>query len=167
MTPTFNKLPSNVRAGSIDVLQNALATAIDLALLVKQGHWNIKGPSFIAIHQLLDGLNAEMHDAADTMAERLVALGGVAAGSTASVAEARPGTSTDIISGQEPLLGTLIEGYAAFGADLVAWIDETAQSGDPSTSDVLTEVSRMVDKSLWFLEAHTSQATTSPQGASS
>jgi starvation-inducible DNA-binding protein len=52
---THNDLPSNAKAVSIAILNARLADAIDLALLTKQAHWNIKGPNFIALHEMIDG----------------------------------------------------------------------------------------------------------------
>ncbi len=155
MTPTRNRLAANVRATSIDILQAALTSSIDLALQTKQCHWNVKGHSFIAIHQMLDELYDQMTEASDTLAERLVALGGFAEGTAKSVTSM---TSLSTYLGRQidqgEVIGALANGYAEFSDCLVAQIDETADIGDPTSSDVLTEVSRMTDKALWFLEAH-------------
>ncbi|WP_208353270.1 DNA starvation/stationary phase protection protein Dps [Pseudaestuariivita rosea] len=154
MTPTCNHLDENVRARTVSILR-ALTLALDLALRSKQSHWNIKGPGFIALHQMLDDLTGQMHDAADTMAERLVALGGFAEGTAQHIHEnACIGSELGHRTGQADVLTALTQGYATFSQSLIGQIDETAQIGDPTSSDVLTEVSRTVDKSLWFLEAH-------------
>ena len=77
---TRNDLPSNAKAVSIAVLNARLADAVDLALLTKQAHWNIKGPNFIALHEMIDGFRSELDTHVDTMAERVVQLGGTAQG---------------------------------------------------------------------------------------
>jgi starvation-inducible DNA-binding protein len=79
---THNDLPSNAKAVSIAILNARLADAIDLALLTKQAHWNIKGPNFIALHEMIDGFRSELDTHVDTMAERVVQLGGTALGTT-------------------------------------------------------------------------------------
>src|SRR5947208_16365938 len=79
---THNDLSSNAKRISIGVLNARLADAIDLALLTKQAHWNIKGPQFIALHEMIDGFRTELDEHVDTMAERVVQLGGTALGIT-------------------------------------------------------------------------------------
>lgn len=50
MQPTRNTLSENIRAQSIGLLNKHLVAAIDLQAQVKQAHWNVRGPGFIAIH---------------------------------------------------------------------------------------------------------------------
>jgi starvation-inducible DNA-binding protein len=85
---THNDLPSNAKSVSIGILNARLADATDLALLTKQGHWNIKGPNFIALHEMIDGFRTEIDTHVDTMADRVVQLGGTALGTTQVVAGA-------------------------------------------------------------------------------
>ena len=82
---TNNNLKSNAKSISIAVLNARLADSIDLALLTKQAHWNIKGPQFIALHEMIDGLRTEIDAHVDTMAERVVQLGAIAMGTTQEV----------------------------------------------------------------------------------
>lgn len=83
-----NDLSSNAKSVSIGVLNARLADSIDLALLSKQAHWNLKGPHFIALHEMIDGFRTELDGHVDTMAERIVQLGGTALGTTQAVARA-------------------------------------------------------------------------------
>ena len=75
---TRNKLDSNAKSASISLLNARLADSIDLALTVKQAHWNLKGREFIALHEFLDKLRDSVDGCADTMAERASAPGGTA-----------------------------------------------------------------------------------------
>src|SRR2546421_9127238 len=84
---TMNDLPENVRSQVSDLLNNRLAEAIDLQTQVKQAHWNVKGPQFIALHKLFDEINDAVVEYVDLLAERVVQLGGTAEGTARLVAE--------------------------------------------------------------------------------
>jgi starvation-inducible DNA-binding protein len=150
-----NDLSANAKSVSISVLNARLVDSIDLALLTKQAHWNIKGPQFIALHEMIDGFRTDLDEHVDTMAERVVQLGGTALGTTQAVAK---GTTlkaypTDIHTSKAHL-GALIERYGQVANSVRAAIDETGNAGDADTADLLTAYSRALDKALWFLEAH-------------
>jgi starvation-inducible DNA-binding protein len=150
-----NDLASNTKTVSIGTLNARLADSIDLALLTKQAHWNIKGPQFIALHEMIDGFRTELDSHVDTMAERVVQLGGTALGTTQAIAAATTLVPypTDIYTTKDHL-AALIERYGKVASALRAAIDETAKAGDADTADLLTAFSRALDKALWFLEAH-------------
>jgi starvation-inducible DNA-binding protein len=153
-----NDLSSNAKSVSIGVLNARLADSIDLALLTRQAHWNLKGPHFIAPHEMIDGFRTELDGHVDTMAERIVQLGGTALGTTQEVARATSLAPypTDIYR-ETSHLDALIERYAQVANTVRADIDETAEAGDADTADLLTAFSRALDKALWFLEAHTQE----------
>src|SRR6266852_3204842 len=130
LRPTKLDLKSNVKTVAIDILNDRLADGIDLALLTKQAHWNLRGPQFIAVHEMIDGFRTEIDDHVDTMAERVVQLGGTAMGTSQAVGKATT--------------------LAPYPTDIY----ETGDAGDADTADLLTAFSRALDKSLWFLEAH-------------
>src|SRR3984957_2050245 len=155
---THNDLSANAKAVSIGILNARLADTIDLALLTKQAHWNIKGPQFIALHEMIDGFRTEIDDYVDTMAERVVQLGGTALGTTQVVANATTLAPypTDIHASRDHL-AALIERYGKVANAVRKAIDEADEAGDKDTADIFTEVSRGLDKSLWFLEAHTQE----------
>src|ERR1700752_5083088 len=87
MFKSRNDLSEATRAKMIELLNARLADAIDLQTQTKQAHWNIKGPNFIALHELFDKINEEVEDYVDEIAERAVQLGGVAEGTARSVAK--------------------------------------------------------------------------------
>ena len=152
---TQNDLSANAKAVSIGILNARLADSIDLALLTKQAHWNIKGPQFIALHEMIDGFRTELDTHVDTMAERVVQLGGTALGTSQVVAAATTLAPypTDIYTTKDHL-AALIERYGSVANQVRAAIDETADAGDADTADLFTAFSRALDKALWFLEAH-------------
>jgi starvation-inducible DNA-binding protein len=152
---SHNDLSANAKAVSIGILNARLADSIDLALLTKQAHWNIKGPNFIALHEMIDGFRTELDDHVDTMAERVVQLGGTALGTTQTVAKATTLSAypTDIYASKDHL-AALIERYGKVANAVRGAIDETGGAGDADTADLFTAYSRALDKALWFLEAH-------------
>jgi len=152
---SHNDLSTNAKAVSIAVLNARLADSIDLALLTKQAHWNIKGPQFIALHEMIDGFRTELDGHVDTIAERVIQLGGTALGTTQTVAKATtlPPYPTDIYTSKAHLTA-LIERYGKVASTVRAAIDETDNAGDADTADLFTAYSRTLDKALWFFEAH-------------
>lgn len=152
---TRNTLKSNAKKVSIEVLGVLLADGIDMALLTKQAHWNLKGPRFIAIHLMLDGFRSEIDVHVDTMAERIVQLGGIANGTLQGAAAATrlPAYPTDITA-EAAHLKELTDRYAKAAASVRDGIDQADEAGDADTADILTAYSRALDKALWFLESH-------------
>jgi starvation-inducible DNA-binding protein len=155
MFDTRNDLPAGTRTKAIELLNARLADAIDLGAQTKHAHWNVKGPSFIALHELFDKIAETVEDQIDTIAERVTALGGTARGTLASVSRGTslkpyPEDISDGVTHVEALSAVL----ADFGRKARAAIEESAKSGDAGTSDLFTGISRETDKSLWFLEAH-------------
>ena len=155
MFKTKNDLPDDTRAKVIDLLNARLADAIDLQLQTKYAHWNVKGPNFIALHQLFDKINEDVEDYVDDIAERAVQLGGVAEGTARMVAKRSTLAEYAAKGGDghahvEALSTTL----AAFGKAARMAITDANDLGDLDTADLFTEVSRGIDKWLWFVEAH-------------
>ena len=152
---TKNELPKNVRGKMIDLLNQQLADVRDLGLQAKHAHWNVKGPNFIALHELFDKVVDEVDEFTDEIAERAVQLGGVASGTVQAIAENSRLTAypLDLASGKEHV-AALSSALAKFGASARAAIETAGEDGDMDTADLFTEVSRGIDKLLWFVEAH-------------
>jgi starvation-inducible DNA-binding protein len=155
MFDTRNDLPAGTRTRVIELLNVRLADAIDLGAQTKHAHWNVKGPNFIALHELFDKIAENVEDHIDTLAERVTALGGRAHGTLASVAR----TTTlkpypeDISEGLQHV-DALSAALADYGAKVRAGIEAADRLGDADTADLFTGISRENDKNLWFLEAH-------------
>src|SRR5881409_1680424 len=160
--PTKNDLPEATRLEAIGLLNQRLADCIDLQTQCKQAHWNVKGPTFIALHKLFDEINEEVEEYVDLIAERAVQLGGIAEG-TASIVVDRS-TLIDyplgISSGAEHV-AALSDALAAFGRTARVGIEEMNGLEDAASADILTEIARGVDKWLWFVEAHQQDARAS------
>jgi starvation-inducible DNA-binding protein len=155
MYKTKNALAENTRGQSAALLNKHLALAIDLQTQTKQAHWNVKGPNFIALHELFDKLNEEVEEFVDTIAERVTALGGTAEGTVPVIAERStlPRYPLQIVDGKAHL-EALSSSLAAFANSVRKAIDQADELGDADTTDLFTEISREADKQLWFLEAH-------------
>jgi len=153
--PTKTDLPVTARVEAIALLNQRLADCIDLQTQCKQAHWNVKGPTFIALHKLFDEINEDVEEYVDLIAERIVQLGGIAEG-TVGVVEGRS-TLIDypltLSTGAEHV-AALSDALAAFGRTVRVGIEEMNELEDAGSADILTEISRGVDKWLWFVEAH-------------
>ncbi len=160
MHPTRNALPTNAKSVAIDLLNARLADGIDLALITKQAHWNLKGPQFIGVHEMLDGFRTAQDEWNDTMAERAVQLGGTALGTTQTVsAGSKLAPYPTNIYRVADHLAALIDRYSTYANALHESIDQADDAGEADAADIFTEVSRGIDKQLWFLEAHVQEPT--------
>ena len=148
-------LPAEKREVLVTILNARLAETTDYALSLKQAHWNVKGRQFVAIHEMLDPMFDETVGWADMMAERAVILGGQAYGTLQSAAKATslPAFPVEATSVAD-LLGALAASLGKLGAAVRRAIDEATGLGDADTADLFTEVSRGLDKQLWYFEAH-------------
>jgi starvation-inducible DNA-binding protein len=155
MHDTRNDLPARTRAKVIESLNARLADAIDLGAQAKHAHWNVKGPQFIALHELFDKLAESVEAHIDELAERITALGGTAHGTIQAVARTSALTPypESIVEGLAHV-DALAAALAQFGKRIRKGIDAAGKQGDADTADLYTGISREVDKYLWFLEAH-------------
>src|SRR6266478_7844245 len=133
MFKTKNDLSEATRVKAVELLIARLADCIDLQTQTKHAHWNVKGPNFIALHELFDKINEEVEDYVDDIAERAVQLGGVAEGTARMVAKRTslkeyPESAKDGHAHVEALSSAL----AAFGKSARKAID---QSGDLKDMD--------------------------------
>jgi len=141
------------------LMNQRLASAVDLQSQMKQAHWNVKGPSFIGLHELFDKVDEAVEDYVDKIAERIVQLGGIAEG-TVRVSAARtrlPEYPLAIAEGMSHV-EAVARALSTFGQEARTTIDEANALDDADTADLFTEVSRGIDKWLWFVEAHSQAA---------
>jgi starvation-inducible DNA-binding protein len=155
MFKTMNDLSETTRGKAVELLNARLADAIDLQTQTKHAHWNVKGPNFIALHELFDKINEDVEDYVDDIAERAVQLGGIVEGTVRMAAKRSalseyPANAVDGRSHVEALSSVL----AAFGKSVRKAINDANDLSDLDTTDLFTEISRGIDKWLWFVEAH-------------
>lgn len=148
-------LTAEICVVTAESLNQRLADAIDLQLQAKHAHWNVKGPSFVGLHQLFDRVAAEASGHADLIAERVVQLGAVAEGAVQVVAERSELSPYPLrIDSGVDHVRALAGALAAFAAKMRCSIVEAEKAVDPVSVDILTEVSRDIEKLLWLVEAH-------------
>ena len=152
---TANDLPKRSRVQVIDLLNKRLADAVDLQMQMKQAHWNVKGPNFIGLHELFDKVYAATSEYVDSLAERAVQLGGVAEGTVRSAAKRTRLPEYPHGRAEGPAhVSAVSTALAAFGHEVRQSIASADELKDADTADIFTEVSRGIDKWLWFVEAH-------------
>jgi starvation-inducible DNA-binding protein len=148
-------LPAETRVAMIQLLNQELADTTDLYGQTKQAHWNVKGIHFYQLHLLFDQLAEKRQGEADELAERATELGGYALGTVrmAAATSRLPEIPTDVDSGVD-YVRALVERYAIHANAMRDAIDEADEAGDKDSADLFTEISRKLDKDLWFLQAH-------------
>lgn len=155
MHPTRIDIPEKVRESVTASLDQLLADTTDLALQAKQAHWALKGHTFIALHQLFDSVYEHAGEWADELAERIAQLGGQPHGTLqAAAAHTRLDAYPAEITAEKQHVERIAHGLATYGAYVRAAIEEYTKLGDAGSADLATEISRAVDKDLWFVEAH-------------
>jgi starvation-inducible DNA-binding protein len=155
MFATRNDLMREVRVEMISLLNQQLADTSDLYSQVKQAHWNVKGPQFFALHGLFDRLADELLAYVDLIAERATALGGQALGTVRmSAAKSQLSECELDITDSLATVEAMADRYATLAASTRQGIENAENHGDVDSADLLTEVSRGLDKALWFLESH-------------
>jgi len=148
-------LSPDVRNRMIQLLNQLLADTSDLYRQTKQAHWNVKGPQFYQLHELFDELAAQLRGYVDMIAERTTTLGGVALGTNRISAQNSrlPEWPIEVVGSMDHV-AALADRFAMVARETRAAIDTSTDAVDWDTADMLTEISRGLDKGLWFLEAH-------------
>lgn len=152
---THIDIAAEKRSELIEILNQQLADTFDLYSQIKQAHWNVKGIHFMQLHLLFDGVAAAIEPYVDTIAERVTTLGGYATGTVRMAANSSTLSEypTDAVKG-EAHLNAVRDRVAAYAASTRQAIERASELGDPTTEDLFTEVSRVVDVQLYFIEGH-------------
>jgi starvation-inducible DNA-binding protein len=148
-------VPEANRQAIIALLNARLADSVDLYAQIKWAHWNVKGINFIALHELFDSVATHVQDQSDTIAERVVTLGGVANGTTREAAARSGLKEADLAASDGPSqLKWLVHNVAHHANALREAVNASGDLEDLITADLFTSITRDLDKDLWFLEAH-------------
>jgi starvation-inducible DNA-binding protein len=147
-------LAPKVRSAVVEILNQQLANVSDLQSQTLQAHWNVRGPEFYQLHKLFEDLAAPLAEHIDTIAERAVTIGGFALGTVRCAANSSELDEFPLEPGAIEYVRELAKRYAVAANSARKAIDESADLGDADTADLLTALSRDLDKAVYFLEAH-------------
>ena len=163
-TPYSTRLgiDEDTRHQLVALLNRTLAATSDLYSQTKQAHWNVKGKDFYQLHLLYDELAEKLEEPADLVAERIVLLGGYAYGTVRMAAQNSlidPFPGTDAEGDGDALndpsfLTTLADRWAQYADHIRASNNESAEIGDPGTTDLYDQIVHVAERGTWFLEGH-------------
>ncbi len=148
-------LSPDSRAELVDLLNARLADYVNLLSMTLEAHWNVRGSHFHPLHKLFEELYDSLEADLDDLAERITTLGGFAAGGIKRLAAASSLPELpEQPEGDFAYLDLLIDRYAIVARSFSEAVRKAGDIGDENTADLLTGISRSLDKSLWLLEAH-------------
>lgn len=154
---TIEGLDESTSQKVIDLLAPRLAALVDLQLTLKHIHWNVTGPNFIAVHEMLDPQTEMVRGATDALAERIAMLGGTPVGTPGNVVETRTWDEYDL--GTADAMDHLAKLDAVY--DGVIGDHRDARSAvadlDPVTEDLLIAQLTGLEEAQWFVRAHLGQ----------
>ncbi|MEO9945464.1 MAG: DNA starvation/stationary phase protection protein Dps [Paraglaciecola sp.] len=144
---------------AIAALDDRMVALIDLQLTLKHIHWNVVGPNFISVHEMLDPQVESVREMTDTLAERIATLGGIPVGTPKSIVDRR---SWDEYSLGKVLisehLSALDHVYTGINKDHRKAIDNLAEI-DPVSEDIITSQLAALEQFQWFIRAHLESAS--------
>ena len=143
--------------GNLEILQSLLTDLTDLRGILKQAHWNLQGPTFIAVHKLFDSEASDILDLADTVAERIAVLGGRPKGFAKFVADNSQLQTPDDITEVNEWIHFVLGQYQSVSKYIY---DNSSKVGeiDPASEDLMIEVVRRVDLGIYYIAGHDVEA---------
>ena len=154
-------LEDNARAQSVAILNQVLADTMTLRDMYKKHHWQVSGATFYQLHLLLDKHYEEQATLVDTIAERIMALGGISIAMAPDVAEMtkipRPPKGREDVPTQ---IARLLEAHEIVLRESHEGAAQADESGDDGTNDLLvSEIIRTNEPQVWFLAEHLAETT--------
>jgi starvation-inducible DNA-binding protein len=149
-------LGDDVRAASVEAMNQILSDTMVLRDMYKKHHWQVSGPTFYSLHLLLDKHHKEQAELVDEIAERIQTLGGIAIAMAPDVAETtkieRPPRGREEVPVQ---LSRLLDAHEHILVETRATAKKAADRGDDGTNDLLvSDVIRTNEMHVWFLAEH-------------
>ena len=155
---TIPGLTDKQAARLTELLQKQLSTYNDLHLTLKHIHWNVVGPNFIGVHEMIDPQVEAVRGFADEVAERIAALGASPQGTPGAIIKDR--AWDDYSVGRDTVeahLAALDLVYTGVIEDIRQAIEETEEL-DPVTQDILIDHAGHLEQFQWFVRAHLESA---------
>ena len=148
-------VPEKARVALVALCNQLLADTFDMYSAAKQAHWNVKGMEFRQLHELFDGVAEALLPFVDELAERAATLGGVALGTVrlAAATSRLEEYPAGLVKGRDHL-EAVRDRLARYCGWLREAIEEAEKHEEPTTVDLITEVSRTADLQLYFVESH-------------
>ncbi len=142
----------------IEILQARLNTYNDLHLTLKHVHWNVVGPSFIGVHEMIDPEVDQVRLNADAVAERIATLGGSPRGTVGAITTTRTWADYPLDRATVPdHLAALDQEYDRVIAENRKAIEDVEEL-DLVTQDMLIGQTGALEKFQWFVRAHLESA---------
>ncbi|AXV65887.1 MULTISPECIES: DNA starvation/stationary phase protection protein Dps [Pseudoalteromonas] len=146
-------------ADTIAILDQRMVALIDLHLTLKHIHWNVVGPNFIGVHEMLDPQVSAVQEMTDTIAERIATMGGVPVGTPQSIVDRRNWKDYSIGKGLvTDHLSALDKVYNGVNKDHRQAIEKLAEL-DPVSEDMITGQLADLEQFQWFVRAHIESST--------
>ena len=153
MTMRKDTRPNEQQAKLNEILNRRLADAIDLQLQSRQAYWNVKGPYFMALHELFDKVAQGVEEYANRIARHIVQLGGMAEGTAHAVAR-RSSLDEYVLATADGQghIDALATALTAFCKHIRYASEQATLLQDADTADLFTDIARGIDKWLWLVE---------------
>ena len=143
----------------VTILQERLVCYNDLHLTLKHVNWNVVGPHFIGVHEMIDPQVELVREFADQVAERIAALGASPKGTPGAIIAIR--SWEDYPLGRDTVENHLHELDRVY--DGVVQSNRTAMEDleelDLVTQDILIDHTAELEKFQWFVRAHLESAS--------
>lgn len=140
------------------LLQGRLHAYNDLHLTLKHAHWNVVGPNFISVHEMIDPQVDEVRGYADEVAERIATLGGSPKGTPGAIVAARSwedySIGRDTAIAHLGALDVVYQGVISSVREVIGKVGDL----DPVTEDMLIGQSAGLELFHWFVRAHLENA---------
>ena len=144
---------------TVKVLTQRLTALIDLQLTLKHIHWNVVGPNFIGVHEMLDPQVDAVREMTDTIAERIATLGGVPKGTPKAIVDARSWEDYNIgralVNDHLVALDKVYTGVNGDHREAISVLGEL----DPVSEDMVTGQLAALEQFQWFVRAHIESAS--------
>lgn len=138
----------------INGLNGILADSIVMYQKLHHYHWRVKGRGFYQLHGMFEGLYDEFAEVTDSVAERILMIGGAPLASLAQALELSAVQEDVTVPDAQRMVATTAADLQAFRAKVREAVKLADDSGDRGTVNLLDPIADGLDKKLWMLEAY-------------